>query len=936
MSWTAEQVLELAPDDRSAQAGRKLATLSRWSDLGSSDRAVWGHCQGSGKKPYRTRIDLSEPAFKCSCPSRKFPCKHGLALFLLFATGDVPASDPPDWVTEWLQDRDQRVERKAKRQAADKPADPEAQKKRAAAREAKAAGGMEQLGLWLRDLLRQGLAAARTQPHAYWSDTAARMIDAQIPGITRRVEELGGLLHSGDGWETRTLEAMAGLELLRRSFARRDALPPETVADIRAQIGWSQPTAEVLKRPAVTDRWCALGRRVGDEGRLKFARTWVYGATTGRFALLLDFAAGGRPLPVPAMPGLALDSDVHYFDAAVAQRACVGERRGTPEPLHDLPGAGSWVAARDAFAAARAASPWVTHWPVALAAARPLRDGGPMGAAGRRRRHPDRSAFRAHVDRHRIERRRAGRRVRRMGRIRPVPARRRDERRVGRAVVSRRRSRARPRGGRHVNELWKSLVTTAVVGTDRHAWRRTSSGASLDRYVDAVPGDDPAEQLLHVAALASAYRAAGARDDEEWSVEPARGAPSEESRPACPEASIEAVLIGEYRTLAGQWAEAVAAAGYRVPHAWLPTLLTRRGDIDPKVLDAILGERGRWLRRRNDAWGGAPVDEEFDWDTATREDRRRFVAHLRQHDTARARELVASTWDQDDHALRKSFLDRFQTGLSMDDEPFLEEHALHDRRKEIRTRAGELLAALPDSRLCARMRERVLALMEIRRGRLRAPRWDVQLPEPPDKSAKADGVESEGLIGYLGKRQQRLAAMVARSPLSTWTDALGCEPERVIELASAHEYAEALSAGIWRAAVRTRDPAWCRALAVRIPALLSHKHWSGAHWMRVLQVFTERDARDDAIAAGLAAASKSARDTLAGTLSGHWDPPFGSALTKQILPLFTTTRFREHGDWKMLALSLDPVALDALADIAPRACLDTLRFRRDFWKELRR
>ena len=109
-SWTSKQVVALAPDDKSAKAGQKLATPSKWSALGSDERAVWGACRGSGAKPYLVRIDLSEPAFKCSCPSRKFPCKHALALFFLFVEkpGALSQDAPPAWLTEWLAARDER------------------------------------------------------------------------------------------------------------------------------------------------------------------------------------------------------------------------------------------------------------------------------------------------------------------------------------------------------------------------------------------------------------------------------------------------------------------------------------------------------------------------------------------------------------------------------------------------------------------------------------------------------------------------------------------------------------------------------------------------------------------------------------------------------------------------------------------------------------
>src|SRR5262245_56954309 len=107
MAWTTEQILALAPDAASAKAGQALGVVRHWSGLGAQEQAVWGLCQGSGNDPYRTQIDLSEPAFRCSCPSRKFPCKHGLGLFLSYAAQPAAfsATTTPAWVSEWLESR---------------------------------------------------------------------------------------------------------------------------------------------------------------------------------------------------------------------------------------------------------------------------------------------------------------------------------------------------------------------------------------------------------------------------------------------------------------------------------------------------------------------------------------------------------------------------------------------------------------------------------------------------------------------------------------------------------------------------------------------------------------------------------------------------------------------------------------------------------------
>src|SRR5438270_12332370 len=106
--WSTEQVLALAPDESSRKAARGLAKPGPWSELGSTESLVWGKCLGSGKTPYQVTVDLTEPAFKCTCPSRKFPCKHGVALLLLWAAGDGSVADvasAAEFAGEWSQER---------------------------------------------------------------------------------------------------------------------------------------------------------------------------------------------------------------------------------------------------------------------------------------------------------------------------------------------------------------------------------------------------------------------------------------------------------------------------------------------------------------------------------------------------------------------------------------------------------------------------------------------------------------------------------------------------------------------------------------------------------------------------------------------------------------------------------------------------------------
>jgi hypothetical protein len=104
--WTTESVLALAPDASSRRAAAGLARPAPWSGTGAAGELVWGQFAGSGPSPYQAVADLTGPAYKCSCPSRKFPCKHVLALLLSWARGGVPEVDEPsDYALAWQQGR---------------------------------------------------------------------------------------------------------------------------------------------------------------------------------------------------------------------------------------------------------------------------------------------------------------------------------------------------------------------------------------------------------------------------------------------------------------------------------------------------------------------------------------------------------------------------------------------------------------------------------------------------------------------------------------------------------------------------------------------------------------------------------------------------------------------------------------------------------------
>lgn len=373
--WTNERVLALAPDAASASAGQDLASVSKWTSLGRTQRAVWGLCQGSGKNPYQTRVDLSGPAFKCTCPSRKFPCKHALGLMLVLAAGKIKEAEEPGWVSEWLASRVKKAEKKAERAEAKaaEPVDPEAQVRRRAQRDRRVQDGIHECGEWLEDLVRRGLASAQIEPSQFWERAAARMVDAQAPGLAAMLRRVQGSVASGDGWQIRTLQEIGRLYLLLQAGSKLDALPGPLAADVRTALGFTQLKDEVLgdASACVSDRWLIAGQVTEEDPRLVERRTWLVGRRSGRRALIKDFAAGTQPLPIGPLPGTEIDAELAFFRSNAPLRAIV-KSSGTPEPARPAGECAdeTWKAGLTRYAVAIAANPWRLRWPLCLEEAR--------------------------------------------------------------------------------------------------------------------------------------------------------------------------------------------------------------------------------------------------------------------------------------------------------------------------------------------------------------------------------------------------------------------------------------------------------------------------------------------------------------------------------------------------------------------------------------
>ncbi|MGW2949647.1 SWIM zinc finger family protein [Streptomyces eurythermus] len=377
---TGEQVLALAPDAASRKAGSKLGVAGPWSGTGSGEGAVWGLCKGSGSRPYQTVVDLAGatgPGYRCSCPSRKFPCKHALGLLLLWAGDEdaVPAGEgPPDWAGQWLAGRRGREEAEKARGeggSAGGPADPEAARRRAERRAERVTAGATEMEQRLADLLRGGLAAAEQAGYGWWDETAARMVDAQAPGLAARVRELGAVPASGAGWPARLLEECALLHLLDQGWLHRSRLPDALAATVRSRIG----LPATPDGPPLRDHWLVLAQYDVVDPKLTTRRIWLHGARSGRTRQLLSYGAAGRAPELSLPVGLALEAELTAYPGGVRARAALGERFTAPAPAAFRPPGTTTEKAAARYGEALRDDPWLESVPVTLDRVIPVPDG---------------------------------------------------------------------------------------------------------------------------------------------------------------------------------------------------------------------------------------------------------------------------------------------------------------------------------------------------------------------------------------------------------------------------------------------------------------------------------------------------------------------------------------------------------------------------------
>lgn len=196
---TEQYVTSIAPNPAAVKNARKISSSGSFVRLcaSSDDTFYMGECKGSGSSNYITSADFadaSKPVYRCSCPSRQFPCKHSLALLFEMAAGKkfTPCEIPED-ILQKRKKLEAKAEKAQSQSAEDKAAPKAPPKVNKAARTKKLKKQLEGLDMTqelVNSLLNSGLGAMGGNSVKAYRDLAKQLGDYYLPGPQAYINEL--------------------------------------------------------------------------------------------------------------------------------------------------------------------------------------------------------------------------------------------------------------------------------------------------------------------------------------------------------------------------------------------------------------------------------------------------------------------------------------------------------------------------------------------------------------------------------------------------------------------------------------------------------------------------------------------------------------------------------------------------------------------------
>lgn len=330
-------VISAAPNADAARNGRALVLKGKFVALHHSpdETLLFGRCQGSGKDAYLCSVDFANGnvTYRCSCPSRQFPCKHTLGLMFAYVQGKpfTPAEVPEELAAK----RDKAAVRAEKKQTASEA--PRKVNKSALAKKIKAQlAGIDLLEKLTLDLVRLGIGNTNAKIAHEVEEQARQLGNAYLPGAQAALHSYTQLFYTNHGEErsapqreaiySEALDQLGRLHTLikqGRAYLNRrledPELAPETDTSIAAWLGHAWQLRELKDAGLVTtdvELVQLAFNTYDDTARKEYVDTGIWmNLNSGQIQLTQNFR--------PYKAAKHIKSEDSFFQVACVPELCV-------------------------------------------------------------------------------------------------------------------------------------------------------------------------------------------------------------------------------------------------------------------------------------------------------------------------------------------------------------------------------------------------------------------------------------------------------------------------------------------------------------------------------------------------------------------------------------------------------------------------------------
>lgn len=197
MNITENDILAIT-DNSTIKNAKSICSKGSFINLFKSKDETFfmGECKGSGSKNYITSADFinsnSEPTLRCNCPSRKFPCKHSIALmYEILEQKEFTICDIPEDILTKREKQEKRNKNKDEKEIKPKKVNKTAKIKKFK----KQIEGLELTQKMIENILNNGLCSLKN--NSEYKSLAKQLGNYYIPGVqnyfyefTQKVDKL--------------------------------------------------------------------------------------------------------------------------------------------------------------------------------------------------------------------------------------------------------------------------------------------------------------------------------------------------------------------------------------------------------------------------------------------------------------------------------------------------------------------------------------------------------------------------------------------------------------------------------------------------------------------------------------------------------------------------------------------------------------------------